>query len=128
MTPILLIDDQQSILDDFVRLLVPADDSHADAALDDLSTAFGGTPAPARAAAPSYALHPSRQGLDGVALHARLVSAATPPAVAFVDIHMPPGIDGVETVARLWQTQPDLEVVLCTAYSDYSWHGIIDRL
>jgi signal transduction histidine kinase len=41
---------------------------------------------------------------------------------------MPPGIDGVETVERLWSQQPDLEIVLATAHSDYTWEDITRRL
>jgi signal transduction histidine kinase len=37
-------------------------------------------------------------------------------------------IVGVVTAARLWRVQPDLEVVLCTAYSDHSWQAITARL
>jgi EAL domain-containing protein (putative c-di-GMP-specific phosphodiesterase class I) len=49
-------------------------------------------------------------------------------ALAFVDARMPPGWDGVETIARLWEQDPDVLVVLCTAYSDYSWREIRERL
>ena len=37
---------------------------------------------------------------------------------------MPPGWDGIETIRRLWQESPNLQVVLCTAYADYSWQEI----
>jgi len=48
--------------------------------------------------------------------------------MAFVDIRMPPGLDGVETIERLWQEDPALQIVLCTAYSDYSWAEVLARL
>ena len=48
--------------------------------------------------------------------------------MAFVDVRMPPGWDGVETTARIWQKYPDLQVVICTAYSDYSWEDMLKRL
>ena len=41
--------------------------------------------------------------------------------MAFVDVRMPPGWDGVETIARIWEVYPELQIVVCTAYSDYSW-------
>jgi DNA-binding NarL/FixJ family response regulator len=44
--------------------------------------------------------------------------------LAFVDGRMPPGWDGIETIRHLWQECPDIQVVLCTAYSDYSWQDI----
>jgi two-component system NtrC family sensor kinase len=125
---ILVIDDQQAILDDFRRLLVAEDPAH-DAALDELAALIGQAPvAPSTVQLPMFRLHTAKQGLAGVDRHAQLCAAGSPPSVAFVDIHMPPGIDGVETVTRLWAAQPDLEIVLCTAYSDYSWHNILERL
>src|SRR5207244_11882481 len=48
--------------------------------------------------------------------------------MAFVDMRMPPGLDGIETVERLWQEDPMLQIVLCTAYSDYSWAEVLARL
>jgi CheY-like chemotaxis protein len=50
-----------------------------------------------------------------------------PYAMAFMDVRMPPGWDGIETAARVWAINPDLQVVLCTAYSDYSWSEMIER-
>jgi two-component system, sensor histidine kinase and response regulator len=41
---------------------------------------------------------------------------------------MPPGWDGVETIMNLWKAYSDLQVVICTAYSDYSWEQIIERV
>jgi PAS domain S-box-containing protein len=41
---------------------------------------------------------------------------------------MPPGWDGLETIAHLWQAYPHLQVVVCTAYSDYSWKDFQGRL
>jgi diguanylate cyclase (GGDEF)-like protein/PAS domain S-box-containing protein len=48
--------------------------------------------------------------------------------MAFVDMRMPPGWDGVETISKMWEADPDIQVVICTAYSDYSWEEIIKRL
>src|SRR5688500_20320001 len=48
--------------------------------------------------------------------------------MAFVDVRMPPGWDGVETTLELWKVAPDLQIVICTAYSDYSWDDMLARL
>ena len=48
--------------------------------------------------------------------------------LAFVDVRMPPGIDGVETLHRIWEIDPDLQAVICTAFSDYAWDEVIPRL
>jgi len=45
-----------------------------------------------------------------------------------VDIRMPPGIDGVEAVRHMWKEDEDLQVVLCSAYSDYSWEEMTQKL
>ena len=41
---------------------------------------------------------------------------------------MPPGIDGVETCKRIWEVDPNITLVLCTAYSDHSWEEISSQL
>ena len=46
----------------------------------------------------------------------------------FVDMRMPPGWDGIETTAKLWEVYPDLQVVICTAHSDYSWEDMVAKL
>ena len=42
----------------------------------------------------------------------------SPYAVAFVDMLMPPGWDGLETIDQLWSVDPELEIVICTAFTD----------
>ncbi len=51
-----------------------------------------------------------------------------PYAMAFVDVRMPPGWDGIETIGHLWKVDPDLLVVICTAYSDYDWRDMAQHL
>src|SRR5258708_1339477 len=48
--------------------------------------------------------------------------------MAFVDVRMRPGWDGIETTAKIWEKYPDLQVVICTAYSDYSWEEMLRKL
>ena len=48
--------------------------------------------------------------------------------MAFVDMRMPPGWDGLETTLKLWEVEPDLQVVICTAYSDYAWKDLIAKI
>jgi two-component system NtrC family sensor kinase len=131
---ILVVDDQDAILDDFARLLEPAAPTASANALDALERQISGTPfrgVPVVAAPlppPRYHVRYVRQGADAVRAAHDAADRGAPFGVAFVDVHMPPGIDGIETVAALWQANPALEVVLCTAYSDYSWQAIQARL
>jgi two-component system NtrC family sensor kinase len=68
------------------------------------------------------------QGQMGYRMVQEAMTAGRPYAVAFVDMRMPPGWDGVETVEHLWQEDPDLQVVICTAFSDHAWEDVIQRL
>ena len=75
-----------------------------------------------------FELASAYQGKEGFDMVHAAERDGRPFALAFVDVRMPPGWDGVETVSRLWQVSPNLEVVICTAYSDYSPEHIIERL
>src|SRR5207237_10456977 len=68
------------------------------------------------------------QGQEALELVKQGLAEGRPFALAFLDVRMPPGWDGVETAARLWQVCPDLQIVICTAYSDYSWDEMRSRL
>ena len=79
---------------------------------------------PRRVASRAYEIVSAYQGREGVALAQEALVSGQPFAMAFVDMRMPPGWDGLETIEKLWAQQPDLQVVLCTAHSDYSLEEI----
>lgn len=54
--------------------------------------------------------------------------SAGPIALAFVDMHMPPRWDGIETIEHLWRIDPDLYIVICAAFSDHDWARVRDRM
>ena len=56
------------------------------------------------------------------------LAAGRPYAMAFMDVRMPPGWDGIETTARIWEIDPEMQIVLCTAFSDYSWDQMSAKL
>jgi two-component system, sensor histidine kinase and response regulator len=122
---ILIIDDNKSIHEDIRKILAPAD-----AALDDLADAeaslFGSSQA--RPEAPEFQIDSAFQGQEGLELIEKALQEGLPYAMAFVDVRMPPGWDGVETTAHIWQKYSDLQVVICTAYSDYSWEEMLNKL
>jgi signal transduction histidine kinase len=68
------------------------------------------------------------QGQDAFALAIEAKHSGRPFALAFVDMRMPPGWDGLETIEHLWAVDPDLQIVICSAHSDYSWSDIDERL
>jgi len=121
---ILLIDDLPAIHADFHKILVP---ERANPALDAVEAALFGDSARAPGAI-VFELTSAYQGQEGLAALQRALAAGRPHAMAFVDMRMPPGWDGVETIERLWQADPRLQVVICTAHSDGSWHEVLTRL
>jgi signal transduction histidine kinase len=76
---------------------------------------------------PEFEIDSAFQGREGFDLIVKSIAENHPYAMAFVDVRMPPGWDGVETIALIWQKYPDLQVVLCTAYSDYSWQDMLKK-
>jgi two-component system sensor histidine kinase/response regulator len=68
------------------------------------------------------------QGQEGLEMVKRALAEGRPYALAFIDVRMPPGWDGVETISYLQETDPHLQTVICTAYSDYSWKDIHRRV
>ncbi len=89
------------------------------------ATLFGQSAASRR---PKYEIDSAYQGQEGVALVDKARAEGRPYAMAFVDVRMPPGWDGVETTSRIWKICPDTQIVLCTAYSDYSWDEMMAKL
>ncbi len=75
-----------------------------------------------------YEVDSAFQGKEGLEMVLKAAKEGRPYPLAFVDVRMPPGWDGIETVARIWQEYPDLQVVICTAYSDYSWDDMLNKL
>jgi two-component system NtrC family sensor kinase len=68
------------------------------------------------------------QGAEALEKVSASLVNGTPYAMAFVDMRMPPGWDGVETAEHLWRADPRLQIVFCTAFSDYSWADVLTRL
>ena len=123
---ILLIHDHASIHDDFSRILAPSRSAGAlDAAADAL---FGTLDEPVPPEAEPFQLDSAFQGQEGCEKAARALQSGEPYALAFVDMRMPPGWDGLTTILRLWEIDPELQVVICTAYSDRSWSEIQSTL
>ena len=121
---ILIIDDNPDIHADYRRVL---DDAPSADPLAASEAALFGETAATRRPCISFELTHAHQGEEGYALAGRNLDLR-PFALAFVDMRMPPGWDGLETIKRLWQLDPRLQIVLCTAYSDYSWKEICDAL
>jgi signal transduction histidine kinase/chemotaxis response regulator CheB len=121
---ILIVDDNRAIHDDFKKILAPKDTLQELQAIEFelFEEKSGGSSSTA------FELSSAFQGQEALALVQQAVREERPYSVAFVDVRMPPGWDGIETTEQLWRVDPELHVVICTAYSDYSWSNVIERL
>jgi|SRR5271166_7855 len=119
---LLIVDDNEAIHNDLKKILLP---EVIDSQLaDDEALLFG------KVASRSivFEIDSAFQGQEGLVCLQNAQAENWPYALAFIDIRMPPGWDGIETISHLWHADPDLQVVICTAYSDYSWTDIERKL
>src|SRR5579863_989880 len=115
---ILVIDDNEAIHQDFRKIFGP--DSGGDDGLSESRAAlFGEEVAPV--VQQVYEIDSAFQGEQALTMVLRALAVNRPYAMAFVDVRMPPGWDGIETTAKIWEHDPDIQIVICTAYCDYSW-------
>ncbi|HEV2225776.1 MAG TPA: response regulator, partial [Nitrososphaerales archaeon] len=122
---ILIVDDNPSIHEDFRKVLGAAHEPQA--ALICAEAALFGDQVAAPFTA-DFEIDSAFQGQEALAKVKESLAKGVPYAMAFVDVRMPPGWDGVETILRIWEVYPELQVVICTAYSDYSWEEMIRKL
>ncbi|KAB0565723.1 GGDEF domain-containing response regulator [Pseudomonas palleroniana] len=120
---ILIVDDTASIHEDFRKILCA--EAEGEKSLDSLEATLFGTSAPVRQA---FVLDSAYQGQEALELVNRALAQQSPYAMAFIDMRMPPGWDGLQTIEQLWNVDPKLQIALCTAYSDYSFEAIEARL
>jgi len=123
MHRVLVIDDNAAIHEDYRKILVAADTTLMSAA----EVGLFGEHAP-QTGRPSFEVDSALQGRDGVERARVAVTEGRAYSVAFVDMRMPPGWDGLETVEHLWKVDPDVQVVICSAYTDYDWLELLARL
>jgi PAS domain S-box-containing protein len=122
---ILVVDDNRAVHDDFRKILCAGKKTSAGLAASE-EMLFGDTETAVQV--PAFELDSAYQGEEGLAKARQAAAEGRPYAMAFMDVRMPPGWDGVETSARIWECCPDLQIVICTAYSDYSWQAMLARL
>ncbi len=121
---ILVVDDNRAIHDDFRKILGADVQSSS---FEQVDAAFFGTELH-ETEKTAFELDFASQGREALEKVTAAIAEGRPYALSFMDVRMPPGWDGIETTARLWEVDPDLQVVICTAYSDYSWEEMIGRL
>ncbi len=123
---ILIVDDSPAIHDDFKKILVRSNPAGSD--LESAEASLFGPSETGGGDEEDFELTSAFQGEEALAMVRAAVQAGHSFAMAFVDVRMPPGWDGIETIVQLWRVDPDLQIILCTAYSDYSWKELCARI
>lgn len=124
---ILIVDDTPSIHEDFRKILMTSDPMGRD--LDDMADSlFGKTQQDPVYKDIQYQLESAFQGEEALSMIEKAELEGDGYSLVFMDVRMPPGLDGIKTIAKIWEQYPSMEIVICTAYSDYSWVDIIDIL
>lgn len=121
---ILVVDDSPIVHREFETVLLEGLDSAGLPANDQPPRDQSGHPCPLP---PACELDHAFSGLEGVEKVRQALAQARPYQVGFVDIRMP-GIDGIETVVRIWELDPAMQIVICSAYADYSGADLSRRL
>lgn len=119
---LIVIDDNRSIHDDIRKSLAVRGASKLDAAA---ALLFG--EADREPERPVFDICSAYQGQEGWKAICEAQAAGRPFQTAFVDVRMPPGWDGIETTERIFASDPEIQVVICTAYSDHSISDILKR-
>lgn len=129
---ILIVDDNESIHDDFRKILLNQSfENGLSEDYEDLEKELFGKDEETKIqeVSISYDIDFAFQGQEAFEkVKESLLDDKTPYAVIFVDVRMPPGWDGIETIKRIWEIYPEAEIVVCSAYSDYPWEKIISVL
>ena len=121
---ILVIDDNPTILEDYRKVLscsakAPSFHAARESLFDEGIALENQDP---------FLVDSAEQGSSGYDLVKCAVEQGAPYAVVFVDMRMPPGWDGVETLERIWEIDSAIQAVICTAFSDHAWDEVIPRL
>ncbi len=121
---ILIVDDNEAIHADIHSILEPPKEN---AELNSLTAALFDGVAPTSTDAIKYEIDSAFQGQEGFEMLRKSYAEGSPYALAIVDVRMPPGWDGIQTIQEMKKIDPYLQVAICTAYSDYSWQSMLDK-
>ena len=120
---VLIVDDQEEIHNDFEEMLASGVSKRA---TDELAAAF--VAQSDKPVLPQFELSHAASGEEACKMVKAAEESNRPFALAYVDVRMPPGTDGVETVRQIRQFERDIEIVIMTAYSDKTLPEIVNDM
>jgi len=117
---ILVVDDEENIHQDLEEMLRM---SLNQTTADDLAKAFGSNTD--ESFLPELEIFHEKSGKEAYEKVKNAIENNNPIAVAYVDMRMPPGWDGVETIRKIRNIDKNIEIVIMTAYTDKPLSEII---
>lgn len=125
---IMIIDDNSSIHTDFIKVLtsstIRAKIDYFEQQLFDDPLLNESESSDMENFLPKFIFNTASQGYEAIKKIKQDLKKGIHYALAFVDIRMPPGWDGITTIKQMWKVDPDIQIVICTAYSDFSWEKL----
>lgn len=121
---ILVVDDNPSIHEDFKKILISKKESKN---LNELKSSLFDE-SKTDLLMNTYTIDSAMNGAQALAMVENSFLQKKRYALIFMDVVMPIGWDGIETTRRVWEVDPDVQVVICSAFSDYSWEAIVEKL
>ena len=122
---ILIVDDNVEIHKVFHKILSQNSEPQQD---ENELVLFGETSTVNQHEVPVYLIDSAYQGKEALEAVKKALLEKQPYSLAFIDMRMPPGWDGIKTIKRIWEVDPYVQMVICSAYSDNSWEDITDEL
>lgn len=120
---ILVIDDNLNIHEDFRKILSPL----APRDLDALEANIFGEEAQSRIRDLTYQLSFASNSQDALQQFTDAQKNGDPFSVVFSDVRLPEAEDGIALVEQIWHAAADTQIVIMTAFADYSWEELIER-
>lgn len=127
---ILLVDDNESIHEDIESILSKNKNEPSQDLQQIEDSLFGSTSTDVADVISEidYQIDHAYQGEEAIKMVDEAQKNDNPYSLVFMDVRMPPGMDGIQTIQKIWDKHPYTEMVICTAYSDYSWDEIVNNL
>ncbi|PCJ52564.1 MAG: hypothetical protein COA79_23445 [Planctomycetota bacterium] len=114
---ILIVDDHEPIHEDFKKILNNKVSSTEE--FDALNKHIFNEDIPKRNL-PDYEIHSAFQGTKAIEMVEESVGQNKPFALIFVDVNLPPGLNGIKVIQKIYEIDPNVEIVICSANSNYS--------
>ena len=121
---ILIVDDNEAIHDDFKKILIGVSDTKE---LEEIEGALFGDKKKNHSLSYEYIIDDAYQGEEAIEKVDKAAREGFPYSIIYMDVRMPPGMDGVQATEKIWQKHSNIEIVIASAYSDYSWDKILEK-